>query len=177
MNSDVIYSYKKSRKQQSLIFINMGTACFLYIIALYAYEQFSQNQIDQSFKSIFLVALIVSAFILFYVAWWLRTHPGVYEATITKDRFIIKYPESEAWSFDIRIEDIIRFEHRNTISHAGKGIAKSGVLLHDGTFYEVCMNYGLKINEAYKVIKTIKPDITFPNKVNLKAKAFGENDK
>jgi hypothetical protein len=93
------------------------------------------------------------------VARWLKKHPATYEATISKERFKIIYPGSTKWSFDIKISDIKRFEHRNTLSHAGKGIGKTGVLLLNGKFYEICGNYGPNINKMHAVIRTIRPEV------------------
>ncbi len=87
----------------------------------------------------------------------------------------MKYPGSTMWSFDIKISDIKRFEHRNTLSHAGKGIGESGALLNDGSFHEISMNYGNNINDMYEAVKTINPNVTFPKKVNKKV--FGPLDK
>ncbi|RHW75513.1 hypothetical protein [Colwellia sp. RSH04] len=160
MKTDVVYYYKKDRKQQSKIFINMGVACIAYIAGLYGYEDFFNKTVAEDFKFYYILIFTISSVILFYIAWWHRVHPGTYEALITKDRFIVRYPESEMWSFEVKVSDIERFEHRNTLSHAGKGIAKSGVLLKDGSFHEVCMNYGGNINKMYSAVKTIKNEVT-----------------
>jgi hypothetical protein len=116
-----IYYYKKNRKQRSKIFIVMGVACLLYIAALYGYEYISSKSVPENTRSIYIIAFSVCSFILFYVAWRHRAYSATYEAVITTDRFIVKYPGPPMWSFDIKISDIKRFEHRNTLSHAGKG--------------------------------------------------------
>ena len=176
MESGAIYHYKKSRKQRSRIFINMGVACLAYIAGLYGYEHFFNATVSENTRSIYIAAFSVSSAILFYVAWWLRTHPASYEAIITGDRFVVNYPESSTWSFDVKVSDIKRFEYRNTLSHAGKGNAVGGVLLHDGSFHEICMNYGNNINKMHAAIKSIKPEITFSKKVNTKASGMFAKD-
>ncbi len=168
MKSDVIYYYKKDRKQQSKIFINMGVACIVYIAGLYGYENVLNKSVAEDFKFVYILIFTISSVILFCIAWWHRVHPGTYEAVITKDSFIVRYPGSEMWSFEIKISEIERFEHRNTLSHAGKGIAKSGVLLKDGSFHEICMNYGGNINKMYSAVKKVRAEVTFPKKVNMK---------
>ncbi len=168
----VVYHYKKNRKQQSLTYIRMGIACWVYIAGLYGYEFYFDETVETQFRLIWVAVFSIASAILFYIAWWHRIHPATYEAIITRERFIIDYPGSSEWSFDIKISDIKRFEHRNTLSHAGRGIGQHGVLLKDGTFHDICMNYGSSINKMYKAIHTIDPNITFPKKVNKKISGF-----
>ncbi len=176
MKSDAIYYYKKDRKQQSKVFINMGIACMVYIAGLYGYEYFLNKPVAEDFKNLYILIFIISGIILFCIAWWHRSHPGTYEAIVTKDRFTVRYPESQMWSFDVKISDIKRFEHRSTLSHAGKGITESGVLLKDGNFYEVCMNYGVNINKLYAAIKKVNTEVTFPKKVNMNVQGPFDKD-
>ena len=166
--SETIYYYKRDRKQRSRIFINMGVACLVYIAGLYGYEFYSERLVSEQIRTIYISVFSISSAILFYIAMWHRKHPAVYEAYITTERFVVSYPESSKWSFDIRIADIKRFEHRNTLSAAGSGIGQSGVLLNNGKFHEISMNYGNNIKEMYQAIKTINPQITFPHTVNKK---------
>lgn len=168
IKAEKIFHYQKSRKKHSRTFINMGVMSLLYISGIYGYEHFQGQIIDDNTKNICIISFSIASIILFYIAWWLRTHPAEYEAIITHERFIIRYPESAQWSFDIKIADIKRFEHRNTLNHAGRGIGKSGVLMNDGRFYQISMNYGGNINKMFKAVKSIKPDVTFPKRVNLK---------
>ncbi len=176
MQADAIYYYQKSRKQRSITFINMAVACLVYIAGLYAYEYYTDKPVSENFKLIYISAFSISSIILFYVAWWHRKNPATYEAIITTDRFFVHYPGSQQWSFDIKVADIKRFENRNTLSHAGRGIGESGVVLKDGRFYEICMNYGSNINEMYAAVKTVRPDITFPKRVNKKVEGLLSKD-
>lgn len=166
--SETIYYYKRDRKQRSRVFINMGISCLVYIAGLYGYESYSGNQVSEQIRTIYISAFSIASVILFYIALWHRKHPAVYEAFITTERFVVRYPESSMWSFDIKVADIKRFEHRNTLSAAGSGIGKTGVLLNDGSFHEISMNYGNSIKEMHQAIKTINPKITFPHSVNQK---------
>ena len=168
MEVDFIYHYKKNRNQRSKIFINTGIACLLYIAGLYGYEYIYSKSVPENIRSIYIITFSFSSIILFYVAWWHRNHPATYEAEITSHKFIVKYPGSLMWSFDVKVSDIKRFEHRNTLSHAGKGIGESGILLNDGSFHEISMNYGNNINDMYDAVKTINSNVTFPKKVNKK---------
>lgn len=154
----------------------MALLCLVYIASIYGYEYWSGKNVPENFRSICIIAFSVSSIILFYVTWWLRTHSATYEAIITTEKFIINYPGSSQWSFDIKVKDIKRFEHRNTLSHAGSGIAKSGVLLNDGRFHEICMNYGNNINKMYKAIKSINSNVVFPKRLNKKVSGPIEKD-
>jgi len=169
MEDDVIYHYKNNRKQQSKTFIRMGVVCWIYLAGLYGYEHFFNEIVSDQFRSTLIGTFSTSSVIMFYVAWWHISHPATYQATITKDRFIVDYPAVADWSFDIKVADIKRFENRNTHSHAGEGIMQHGVLLKDGSFHHISMNYGNNINKMHKIIKSINPDIHFPKKVNVKA--------
>lgn len=80
----------------------------------------------------------------------------------------MRYPGSQMWSFGIKVSDIRKFEHRNTLSHPGSGTGKSGVLLKDGSFYDVSMGYGSNLNKMYVAIKEVNAEVTLPKKVNLK---------
>ena len=176
MTTDILYSYKKTRKQRSWLFINMGVACLLYIAGLYGYEYDTNTRVTEDFSVIYVSAFSVASLILFSIAWWLRRYPATYEAIITSQRFIVRYPNSSQWSFDVSVADIKRFEHRNTLSHAGRGIARTGVLLIDGSFHEICMNYGNNIKDMYNAVKSVKSDVTFPTKVNQKVQGLINKD-
>jgi hypothetical protein len=176
MKADVVYCYKKSRKKQSRTFLNMALLCLIYIAAIYGYEYWFGKTFPEDLRSICIIAFSIASIILFYVTWWLRTHPATYDAIITAERFVINYPGSSQWSFDIKVSDIKRFEHRNTLSHAGSGISKSGVLLNDGSFHEICMNYGGNINKMYKAIKSVNSNVVFPKRLNKKVYGPIEKD-
>ncbi|WP_415912772.1 hypothetical protein [Neptuniibacter sp. QD37_11] len=172
----MIYSYRKTRKQQSHTFIMIALSCYAYIAGLFLYEEHFNDTISFDFKMVYSGIFVVASLVLFAVAWWLRSHPATYEVKITKERFIISYPNSELWSFDVAISDIKRFEYRNTLSHAGQGSARAGILLNDGNFHEVCMNYGANIGAMHKAIRKIRPEIEFPKKLNQKVSGFVERD-
>ncbi len=173
---ETVYYYRQTRKQRSRIFINMAVACLLYIAGLYGYESLLNKSVSTDFKALYISIFSIASAILFYIAWWHRTHPAVYEAVITKERFVVKYPGSSKWSFDIAVIDIKRFEHRNTLSSAGEGIGQSGVLLKDGSFHEISMNYGNNINKMHKAVCSINSDIPFPSTVNKKVSGFLSKD-
>lgn len=168
MRHDMLYHYKKSRKQLSKIFINMGLGCWFYIAAMYGYEHALNKTLPDDFKFYGTIGFSIASFFLFVIAIWHIKNPATYEATITYERFIIKYPGSKIWSFDVAIKDIKRFEHRQTHSHAGKGIGQSGILLNNGAFHQISMNYQNNINKMHKVVQSIKPDVKFSSKVNTK---------
>lgn len=166
MNTDIKYHFKKSRKQRSKTFRNMGVACWLYIVGLYVYEEYGSHEVSETFRLIYVGIFAAASIVSFYIMWWHLKNPATYEAIITKDRFIVNYPSSEQWSFDVSISDIKRFEYRKSLSHAGEGITDHGILLKGGTFHHISMNYGNHINEMYDAVKSLNTDVTFPKKTN-----------
>ena len=147
LNGNPIYHYKKSRKQQAKLFIRMGLFCWVYVAALFVYEAYAEQAVPDDLRLAVLIAFPVASVILLLVAWWLMAHPADYEAIITRERFEIRYPGSENWSFSVDVRDIKRFENRQTLSHAGPGIMQHGILLKDGRFFHISMNYGNNIRK------------------------------
>lgn len=146
----------------------MGVVCWFYIVGLYGYESFSNEAVSDQFRLAWVGVFSLASVFLFYIAWWHATHPATYEATITKERFFVNYPDVPEWSFDISVSDIKRLEYRNTLSPAGKGIMQRGVLLKDGTFHRITLNYGINLNKMHRALQSINPNIAFPSKVNMK---------
>ena len=136
-NGDLIYHYKKSRKQQARLFIRMGLFCWLYVAAMFGYEAYAQQHLPETLRLAMLIAFPVASAILFLIAWWLISHPAEYEASITQDRFVVSYPGSEIWSFSVSVADIQRFENRQELGHAGAGIMQHGIVLKDGRFHHI----------------------------------------
>jgi len=64
------------------------------------------------------------------------------------------------------LEDIERFESRTTTSHAGRAPADTGIVMKDGSFHCICMNYGNNIGEMHKVVQSVHPSVLFPKKLN-----------
>ena len=176
MHSETLYHFRKTRKQHAAKFINMALMCWLYMAGIEFFDSVLGKAPPPETKLIMLVAFALASAILLAVAWWLRGHPAVYEAQINAQRFRISYPGSEQWSFDVPVSDIKRFEHRKTLSHAGSGIVRSGVLMCDGTFHSIPMNYGNNINKMYRAVKKVRPDVTFPSRVNTRVEGFLERD-
>ncbi|RDH80676.1 MAG: hypothetical protein DIZ80_16740 [endosymbiont of Galathealinum brachiosum] len=175
MTDDIIYQYTKSRKQQSKLYIRMGVFCWVYVAGLYAYEFYSGQTVQEDFRLAILIAFPVSSLLLFLVAWWHVSHSAIYEAIITREKFTVNYPDHSPWSFNVNVQDIKRFENRQELSHAGKGIMQHGILLKDGRFFHISMNYGNSIKDMYKAIKSINKEVTFSSKVNKKAHGPGIN--
>ncbi|MBB3048944.1 hypothetical protein FHR99_003218 [Litorivivens lipolytica] len=166
--SKELYHYRKSRAQWAFLFLNMAIACWVYIGAIFAAERFFAVDIPADTRFWAVLGFSIASVLLLAFVYWLLTHPAVYEAIITEERFVVSYPDSEAWSFDVSIADIKRFEHRRKLSHAGDGITYSGILMKNGTFHNVSMNYGNNINKMFKAIKTIRPELEFPSQINQK---------
>ena len=166
MRNTDLYHYRMDRKKRSTLFVRMALACLAYVAGLYAYELFSGKIVAENFRSIYIYSLSLTSLVLFYIAWWHLKNPATYEAIITEHRFIVRYPESSQWSFDVRISDIEKFEHRQLHSSAGKGLAECGIVMKNGEFHEIVMNYGNRVNKMHAAIKKIDPDIAFSKKVN-----------
>ncbi|MDM7859047.1 hypothetical protein QTP81_00330 [Alteromonas sp. ASW11-36] len=176
LSKDVIYEFVKTRQQRSRLFVNMAIMCLLYNLGLSLYVKFGSVEIPESFRLIAYWVFSVASLVFFYIAYWHRKHPATYRALVTKERLIVEYPQSEQWSFNIAIEDIERFESRQSLSHAGSGVMQTGVLLSDGRFYSIPVNYGLNLGKLHKAIKTIRPELEFPTKVNKRIEGFLAKD-
>lgn len=173
MTSEPIYYYKKSRRQRARLLIRMGLFCWIYVAALFCYEGFTQKNVPEDTRMALLIAFPVASAVLFLIAWWLIMHPADYVATITREKFVVSYPDSESWSFSVNTADIKQFENRQELSHAGSGIMQHGILLKDGRFFHISMNYGNSIWDMYKAVKSVNPEVTFPSKVNKKVEGLG----
>jgi hypothetical protein len=176
MTERVLYHHRKTRAQRSWIFFNMAVCCWLYIGGIFAYQHFGERPLPEDFIQVGVPAFVLASLVLLGVFMWLRKHPAVYEAIVTQERFSVHYPGSRQWSFDVAIEDIRRFEHCNTLSHAGKGIGQTGVLMKDGTFHQISMNYGNSVNDMFRAVKQANPDVTYPKKENLRVEGFLAKD-
>ncbi len=168
MDNGYLYHYKINRKQRSKTFIRIGLACLLYIGALFIYEIYSGDRVPENLRSICIYAFSFSAAAMFYIAWWHIKNPATYEAYITSQKFVVDYPDSPIWSFNVNISDIEKFEHRQTLSHAGRGIVESGIVMKNGEFHEIVMNYGNNINKMHAALKDVNRNITFSKRVNQK---------
>ena len=168
MQADILYHFKRDRKQRARLFARMALACWLYIAAIFGYDYFASTPLPAGFRLYGTAGFALASAILGYVVWWLRTHPATFEATITRERFRIHYPDVPRWSFDVAIHDIKRFESRNTLSHAGAGIMQHGIVLTNGTFHHISMNYGASLYAMHKAIQVVAPEVPFHKKVNQK---------
>ena len=90
MQDNVIYHYKKNRKQQSLLFIRMGIACWFYIAGLFVFEHFSKTPISPDLKTYWILGFGLISLALFYVAWWHRKNPAIYEVNEYLNKNTIK---------------------------------------------------------------------------------------
>jgi hypothetical protein len=80
------------------------------------------------------------------------------------------------------------FEHRNTLSHAGKGIPKVGILMNDGTFHQISLNYfnrtgkwsdlidGGAVGDMCRAIQQVRPEVNYPKTTNVRVKELLERD-
>lgn len=173
MTEQILYQYIKTRAERSKLFICMGLFCWVYVAILLLYEKYGSKPVPHDLRLAMLIVFPVASVILFLIALWHRRNPATYRAIITPERFTVEYPGADAWSFSVRVADIKRFENRQTLGHAGKGIVQHGLLMEDGSFHHITMNYGNSIRDMYKAVASVKPEVTFPYKVNLKTRGLG----
>ena len=173
MESTPIYHFRKTRKQQSRLYFRMAAICWVYIIGLLAYESYYDTTVQEDFRMASLWGLSIASLVLGLVGLWHRRNPDFFEVLVTPQTLTVRYPGSESWSFECRIEDIKRFEHRRVHSHAGRSPLESGVLLNDGGFHHISMNYGNSLNDNYQAVKSVKPEVEFPATVNKKFSGLG----
>lgn len=176
MQEEAVYHFRKTRKQRANTFISMGIVFLVYIAGMFSYEHWKGVSIPESTRTVCLWAFSVSSVVLFFIAYWHRRNPALFEVKVTNERLIVNYPDSEQWSFDVALNDIKRFEHRATLSHAGRGIGNHGVLLKDGRFHHISMNYDLNLKTLHKEIQKIRPEIPFPKRVNKQVEGFLSRD-
>lgn len=174
MAGRVLYQFSKSRKQRSKLFFRMALFCWVYVLAFLLYEKYgAQTAPDESIYLVVMTAFPLASMILLLIGRWHLRNPATYRAIITEEQFVVEYPGSGQWSFCVDVRDIKRFENRQTLSHAGRGIPQHGILMNDGSFHHITMNYGNNIREMYKAVKQVNPGVTFPSRVNLKTTGLG----
>lgn len=176
MSDSIKFHYKKSRAQRSIKFFSMATMSVIYIVGMKVYEHWNNTLVSEPTRSIVFWVFSVSALLLVLIGIWHLRNPATFEAIVTTHRMKITYPGSKQWSFDIALSDIKRFEYRKTVSHAGDGILNHGVLLKDGTFQHISMNYDLNIKTLFEAVQGQRPNISFPNTVNKKVEGFLAKD-
>ncbi|MBU2952998.1 hypothetical protein [Marinobacter sp. F3R08] len=151
----------------------MALFCWVYVAALFVYEKFGAQPVPEGLYLAVVTAFPLASVILFLIGRWHLRNPATYRAIITDKQFMVEYPGSEQWSFCVNVGDIKRFENRQTLSHAGRGIPQHGILMKDGSFHHITMNYGNNIRKMYKAVKQVNPEVTFPYRVNQKARGLG----
>ena len=177
MKKKYLYKYIKTRKQRSKLFIRMGLGSLFYIVILHLVKSFSEINITSSTYNIIVGVLTLSALVLFYIAWWHIKNPANYSATITSKELSISYEEVPTLSFCINIADIERIENRNVSSGGGQLMVNTGVLMSNGDFHVISMNYGNNIDNMFKVLKSINPSITFSKSVKTDFYLFNKKIK
>ncbi|WP_019529379.1 hypothetical protein [Dasania marina] len=74
----------------------------------------------------------------------------------------------------MNVADIKRIEHRQTHASGGKSIVRTGALMKNRDFHQISMNYGNNVNEMFKVLQSINPEITFPKTIKTTFHLFGK---
>ena len=177
MPEEYLYYFRKTRKQRSALFIRMGLFSSGYIAALYLVKFHTDFELPDNAYYIMVISFALAAILLFCIAGWHIKNPANYEAYITSQEFSVSYPEASSWSFKVRITDIERIEHRQSHSSGGKSIVSTGLVMKNGDFHQISMNYGNSINKMFKVLKSVRPEITFPKKIKTNYYLFGKKIK
>ena len=176
-----LYYFRKTRRQHARVFINMAIACLVFMAGFGWAQHYNGLVVSNGTIMGVYIGFSVAFVVLVSVVVWLFRHPATYEVTITKERFCIVYPQSEQWSFDVEIRKIVRFETRNTLSHAGKGIAQTGIVLDGGQFKPIVLNYFngetrwknlTPLKAMHTAIATVNPNVTVHYGVNYKVEGF-----
>ena len=173
MDTEAIYHFKKTRRQQSRLYFRMAGMCWFYLLCLFGYEFYLAEPVAEDLRLAMYWGFSIASFVLVLIGWWHLERPGYFEVTLTRETLKVHYPDSENWSFECRVEDIKRFEHRRKRDHAGKSPLESGVLLKDGNFHHISMNYGNSLKDIFKAVKSINPEVTFPSSVNTRYEGLG----
>jgi len=151
----------------------MGVASLFYIAILYAAELYTEIYISNVVHNIIAGGLTFTATVFFYTAWWHIRNAATYEAIITTKEFSVSYPEVSSLSFCVNIIDINKIENRQSHSHAGKSILDTELVMNNGDFHKISMNYGNNIHEMFEVLESVNPNISFPNTVKTDYRLFG----
>ena len=158
MTEKILYHYRVNRKQRAKIFINMSGMSLFYIAVIFALEPLFNITVETDIKFGLTAAFSVSTIVLLAIVIWLYRNPATYEATITETSFTVFYPYQTTWSFKVHIEDISHFEYRS--SHSSNH-SSAGIVLKDGQYLPISMNYGNSVNKMYAAVKTLKPELEF----------------
>lgn len=173
MDPEPLYHFRKTRRQQSRLYFRMAGMCWLYLLCLFFYEFYLAEPIAGDLRLAMYWGFSIASFVLVLIGWWHLERPGYFEVILTEERLKVHYPDSESWSFECSVGDILRFEHRRKHDHAGKSPLQSGLVLKDGSFHHISMNYGNSLKDLFAAIKSINPSVTFSSSVNTKYEGLG----
>lgn len=168
MKEQYLYYFKKTRKQRSMLFIRMAAMFLFYVGVLFWVKEKEIFKLPEDTHQIMMWAFSGLSVVLLYVAWWHIKNPATFEAYITNDKFFVSYPGVTNWSFDVYNKDILRLEVRQSHSGAGKSLSRTGLVMENGDFHELCMNYGNSIRQMHKALKTKYPEVSFTSRVKTK---------
>ena len=166
MSEQPVYRFTKTRRQQAVRLVSGAVVCWAYIGGALLYEDLSGQALPQELRFWGAVGLSVASGFSLLAALWCYRNPAEYVAEVTPERLVVKHPGHAGWCFDVAVSDIKRFEYRRTYSPGGEGTLRHGVLLHDGEFHHINMNYGVSLKKLFKAVRHVNPSVTFRSKVN-----------
>ncbi len=166
MSAPPIYRFRKTRRQQAWQLVLGAFVLWGFIGSGLWYESLTGDSLPPEFRFWSALGLGVAGAISLVAALWCLRHPAEYLAEVTHERLLVQHPGSRDWCIDVPVAEIKRFEYRRTHSPGGEGILQHGVLLHNGEFHHINMNYGVSLKRLYKAAKQVNANVTFPSKVN-----------
>ncbi|MAF97234.1 MAG: hypothetical protein CMH26_01205 [Micavibrio sp.] len=171
-----LYEYEKSLKQRAIIFFNMCAMSLLYLAGIVGYDIYKPGAMPEDLVFWSKIIFSIAAIITLIIGIKARKSDKIYRAIVTTDRLIIEYPDVEQWSFDLPLKDIKRFEKRQALGGGGPGIIHDGILMKDGTYHEISVNYGVSIGKMLKAVQRIHPDIEQRKTINKSAPGIKDYD-
>jgi len=177
MANNYLYHYKMSRKKRSSLFVRMGVVSLAYIVILHLVEHFTDIIVPSDIHTIIVVVFSLATVMLFHAAWWHIKNGATYEAYITSTEFSVYYPGVASWSFKVKVDEIDKIEQRQNRSSGGKSILNIGILMKNGEFHKISMNYENRVSNMFKVLKSINPKITYPKTIKTSYFLFGNKVK
>ena len=159
MNDKYLYHFKKTRKERSTVFFNLGGLCILYITALYFFETRIDKQLSEQNLIILFGILGIASVIMFIIAIWHLLNPATYEAYVTKDFASVYYPDNENMSFEVTVNEIEKVVKRQNFFGNFQGLSSEGLRMKNGEFHMLTVTYGNYLTQFYKALNKARPDL------------------
>lgn len=163
---DKVFEYSRTSAQQAKIFLRISIMMLVYC-GIFQWVTL-KGVIDLPGRDSLIISLALGAsgVVAFIVFLFMRRRKKTFSAFVTKEIVSIDYPDVPEWSFEIPINDIKAFGYRRISGSGGSMSADAGIYTNDGRFHHVSMNYQMSVGKLYKAVKSVRPEIPFPKRVN-----------